>query len=360
MTWITETFIPEAKKVIDVKDDLNVTQFLSLASEGTAVRWTSDYHNAKSFLIAVDKRITKNTKPLKPSSTLRDAFNHHRQSQSHRARIQARLLIPIDGGLNIKLPRAPDVRSALREALSDPPTDGFDISLRELLGIVGAHEWRKKGIEVKALSGAKIHPHYGVFFPVRSEYLDLLVQAPLPASVEVAFDIGVGSGVLSAILAQRNVKKIIATDSEPRALECARENFARLGLEKQINLEQRNLFPEGKADLIVCNPPWLPGRPTSRLEGAIYDFESQMLKGFLNGLKLHLNQNGEAWLIISNFAELLGLRGPNELQSWLTTAGLKTVGKLNTHPNHPKSKDKTDPLFEARTKETTTLWRVTS
>lgn len=359
MTWITETFIPEPKNIIDVKDDLNVSHFLSLASEGSAVRWTSDFHNAKAFLIAVDKRITKNAKsPKSAAGNLKDAFNRHRQSQSHRARIQAKLLIPIDADLNITLPRAPVVKDALREAIPEIPSTGFDISLRELLGIIGAHEWRKNGIEVKALEGRKIHPHYGVFFPVRSEYLDLLVNAPLPLNVNTAFDIGTGSGVLSAILAARGIKKIIATDSEPRALDCAKENCARLGIEKHIELQKTNLFPNSSADLIVCNPPWLPGRPTSRLEGAIYDLESQMLKGFLNGLKNHLNATGEAWLIISNFAEVLGLRAHDELQSWITAAGLIVVGKLETQPTHPKSKDKDDPLFEARSKEITSLWRL--
>jgi hypothetical protein len=64
------------------------------------------------------------------------------------------------------------------------PADGTPsvVSLRELLGMVGAHEWRKKGVEIAALGAAphnRIHPHYGVFSPVRGEYLDLVArQAP--------------------------------------------------------------------------------------------------------------------------------------------------------------------------------------
>lgn len=357
MPWITETFIPEPKSIIVVKDDISVPKFLSLASEGSAARWTSDYHNAKAFLSAVDRRLLKTAKPLGGDASLRDIFNRHRQTQSHRARILSKLLIPVGADLNIKLPRAPQFQDALREAIPVIPGDGFDISLRELLGTVGAHEWRKKGIQVSALN-EKIHPHYGVFFPVRSEYLDLLVQAPLPASVELAFDIGTGSGVLSLILARRGVKRIVATDTEARAIQCADENIRRLGFEKQINVINQSLFPDSQADLIVCNPPWLPGRPTSRLEGAIYDFESQMIKGFLNGLTKHLTPTGEAWLIISNFAEILELRAPDELRTWIKSAGLDIVGKLDTPPTHAKSKDQDDPLYEARSKEITSLWRL--
>ena len=81
--------------------------------------------------------------------------------------------------------------------------------MRELLGIVGAHEWRKKGVEIAALGG-RIHPHYGVFSPVRGEYIDLVAKAPLPlASNALAFDIGTGTGVLAAVLAKRDRKSVV-------------------------------------------------------------------------------------------------------------------------------------------------------
>lgn len=37
----------------------------------------------------------------------------------------------------------------------------------------------------------------------------------------------------------------------------------------------------GRAALIVCNPPWLPGWPASLLEQAVYDPDSRMLRGFI-------------------------------------------------------------------------------
>ena len=41
-----------------------------------------------------------------------------------------------------------------------------------------------------------------------------------------------------------------------------------------------DLFPEGRAALVVCNPPWVPARPSSPLEHGIYDRESgQLLTG---------------------------------------------------------------------------------
>jgi hypothetical protein len=172
-------------------------------------------------------------------------------------------------------------------------------SLRELLGVVGAHEWHKKGIEVEALGGApnnKIFPSYGVFSPVRGEYVALVASAPLPVDYALAFDIGVGSGVLSAMLSRRGVKRIVATDNDPRAILCARGNLDRLGALPKVQLIQTDLFPEGQAPLIVCNPPWLPARANAPIEHAIYDENSQMLRGFLSGVLAHLSPQGQAWL----------------------------------------------------------------
>ena len=150
----------------------------------------------------------------------------------------------------------------------------------------------------------------------------------------------------------------MATDIDDRAIACAQENITRLGLSSQIEILKTNLFPEEKAALIVCNPPWLPARPSSSLEQAIYDPESQMLKGFLENLKDHLLIGGEGWLILSDLAEHLGLRTREELLAWIQDAGLEVAGRLDTKPQHQKVFDKTDALHLARAKEMTALWRL--
>jgi hypothetical protein len=83
-----------------------------------------------------------------------------------------------------------------------------------------------------------------------------------------------------------------------------------------------------------------------------------MLRGFLSGAKEHLAAHGEAWLIMSDLAEHLGLRRPEELNSWVQQAGLKVVDRLETKPKHPKSSDTEDPLHQARSREVTSLWRL--
>jgi methylase of polypeptide subunit release factors len=266
------------------------------------------------------------------------------------------LLLPFEDEYRIPLRRAPDVEQACSEAYG--PADGpFIASLRELLGIIGAHEWRTKGVAVPALDG-RIHPHYGVFAPIRGEYVDLVAAAPLPARCGLAFDIGTGTGVLAAVLASRGVQRIVATDQDPRALACAAENMARFGLAQRVEILAADLFPPARATLVVCNPPWVPARAGSSLERAVYDPDSRMLLGFINGLAAHLEPGGEGWLVLSDLAEHLGLRSREWLLAAFDRGGLKTVGRIDAKPSHPRAADTVDPLHGARAAEVTSLWRL--
>ena len=290
---------------------------------------------------------------------LKEAFHLHRQAQSQRARTLGMLLIPFNADHTIPLRRAPDVQQACTDAYSTA-SEPYVASLRGLQGLIGAYEWRKNGVEIPAL-GARIHPHYGVFAPIRGEYVGLVADAPLPkliATRSVAFDIGTGTGVLAAVLARRGIKHITATDQDPRALACARENLKKLGLSAQVAVVQADLFPEGRAALIVCNPPWVPARPSSPLEHAVFDPDSRMLLGFLNGLAAHLEADGEGWLILSDLAEHLGLRNRAELLAAIDAAGLKVLGKMDVKPHHPRVSDSSDPLHAARAAELTSLWQL--
>ena len=351
--WRSERGATPPKRVVIADDQMNADAAYHLACEGTAMLWRGDFQNARQLLQAMARRADR--KPPKPAPSPSEVFNFHRQAQSQRARTLSMLLIPLESDFTIPLRRAPDFRQACREAYGE----GGEVSvtsLRELLGIVGAHEWRKKGVEIPAL-GARIHPHYGVYSPVRGEYVGLVAKAPLPATT-LAFDIGTGTGVLAAVLAQRGVERIIATDQDPRALACARENITRLGLIERVEVIEADLFPEGRAPLVVCNPPWIPARPSSPIEHAIYDPESHMLLGFLNGLAAHLTPEGEGWLILSDLAEHLGLRSREALLGAIDAADLKVLDRLDVRPHHPRATDETDPLHAARAAEVTSLWRL--
>ncbi|MDR5171693.1 class I SAM-dependent methyltransferase [Methylobacillus flagellatus] len=351
--WRSENHSKPPARVQVADDSIKADHAYRLACEGTALLWRGDFQNARQLLQAMARRVDR--KPAKTSVQPVEAFNLHRQAQAQRARVLGMLLVELGQDYAIALRRAPDVREACLQAYGDAGQPSV-VSLRELQGVVGAYEWRKKGVEVAAL-GARIHPHYGVFSPVRGEYVDLVAQAPLPDNAQ-AFDIGTGSGVLAAVLAKRGVRQVIATDQDARALACARENMQRLGLEAQVEVLECNLFPPGKAPLVVCNPPWIPAKANAAIEYAIYDPASAMLKGFLNGASAHLAPGGEAWLILSDIAEQLGLRTREQLLAMFEEAGLKVIEKLDIRPRHGRASNQADPLYQARAAEVTSLWRL--
>ena len=371
--WRSENGQQAPRRVEVVDDTVSADAAYRMACEGTGLLWVGDFHNARHLMEALKRRLDKparshSAKARKAKAaaaapvTPAQAFHLHRQVQGQRARVLSSILIVLQPDYAIALRRAPDWRQACVEAWGEPAADaGLQVvSLRELLGVVGAHEWRKKGVAMPVLGKeARIYPHYGVFSPVRGEYVQMVKDAPLPqAGKTLAFDIGVGTGVLSAVLVKRGVQQVIATDMSPRALVCAKDNLQRLGLQEQVQLQQTDLFPEGQAGLIVCNPPWVPARAVTTLEQAVYDDNSAMLCGFLNGLRAHLLPGGEGWLILSDLAEHLGLRSRAELEAWIADAGLYVVYRMDTQPVHGKAQDASDPLHAARAAEVTSLWRL--
>jgi SAM-dependent methyltransferase len=364
--WRSDQVLP--KTVVLADDTMTADTAYRLACAGTGLLWRSDFQNARQMLQALTRRIDKPKKvrakkqdpnaPVIPGAV----FHTHRQAQAQRTRILSQVLIELNGDYGIDLRRAPDAKAACVQAFG--PTDGQAsvVSLRSLQGVIGAFEWRKNGVEVPAMGEAlRIYPHYGVFSPVRGEYVELVAKAPMPEAFQahpVAFDIGVGTGVLTAVLARRGATHVVGTDMSERALACALDNLQRLGLQNQVALQQTHLFPEGQASVVVCNPPWLPARPTTLLEQAVYDEGSQMLKGFLTGLPAHLCTGGEGWLILSDLAEHLGLRTREALLGWIADAGLEVLGRMDVKPVHAKAQDASDPLHAARSAEITSLWRL--
>lgn len=356
--WRSEAAVPPHRRIIVADDRLGADAAFRHAREGTAMLWRGDWQNARNLLQALSRRadrqprVGSEQKPATPAA----AFEQHRRNQGRRAALLGLLLVPLGADYSVPLRRAQNVRAACLEAYG-PAAEESLVSLRELLAVVSAHEWRKKGIPVPAVEG-RIYPHYGVFSPVRGEYVDLVAKAPLPAACDLAFDIGTGSGILAAVLARRGVAQVIATDQDCRALACATENIQRLGLASGVAIVKADLFPEDRAPLVVCNPPWVPAQPSSPIEYAVYDPDSRMLRGFLAGLAAHLAPGGEGWLIISDLAEHLGLRSRDELLGWIAAAGLKVLGRIDTRPQHPKASDRSDPLHAARAAEVTSLWRL--
>ncbi|MBC7378117.1 MAG: methyltransferase, partial [Burkholderiaceae bacterium] len=166
--WRSESGLAPPKRIVMADDTLDADTAFRLACEGTALLWRGDFQNARQLVQAlarrVDRKPGKPGKPKKPTqgtvpASPADAFHQHRQAQARRARVLASVLIPLDADYGIPLRRAPDMKLACTEAWGPPDTAAAAqagvgnslVSLRELLGLVGAHEWRKKGVAVPAL-----------------------------------------------------------------------------------------------------------------------------------------------------------------------------------------------------------------
>ena len=370
--WRPENGAKPPRDIVVIDDDIAADSALRMARAGTGLLWRGDFHNACQLLKALDRRLEKQAS-RKASKVSRaswdvepgDLFHANRLARSQRAAVLGKILIELEPDYAIRLRRAPDVREACEHAYGtlagDCAGESTLVSLPEILGVISAFEWHRTGIEVAAL-GERIHPAYGVFAPTRDEYIDLVADAAWPSGVDrpVVFDLGTGTGVLAVLLARRGAGDVVATDINPRAVRCAKDNADRLGVADRVRVEEADLWPAApeRADVVVCNPPWIPGRPTSALEQGIYDPKSDVLHRYLGELAQHLTPQGEGWLILSDLAELLGLRTREEFLQRIADAGLTVVGTHETTPRHSRASDDADPLHAARARERTMLWRL--
>ena len=88
---------------------------------------------------------------------------------------------------------------------------------------------------------------------------------------------------------------VLATDISPQAVEVARRNVERLGLDGRVVVEQGDLFeplsrvPDPRPfDLIVANPPYIPTSQIELLDKSVKDYEpTNALDGGLDGLTMH-------------------------------------------------------------------------
>ena len=93
---------------------------------------------------------------------------------------------------------------------------------------------------------------------------ELLIDAVLEVADKEAkitiVEVGVGSGIISIVLAQHLPKaRFIAVDISPAAMKIAAKNIKAYGLEARIELRQSNLLAsiDEKIDFLVSNPPYI-------------------------------------------------------------------------------------------------------
>lgn len=98
-----------------------------------------------------------------------------------------------------------------------------------------------------------------VLWPRRETELLVEVGAALPEGARV-HEVGTGSGAISlALLSERPDLKVTASDLSPEAVEAARENAERLGLDLEVTVARG--LPEAveaeEVDLVIANMPYV-------------------------------------------------------------------------------------------------------
>lgn len=89
-------------------------------------------------------------------------------------------------------------------------------------------------------------------------------------------DVGTGSGCLAVSLAhERPRATVVATDISPEALQVARANARRHGVDGRITFAETSLLDHlpGPFDLIVANPPYVPSASRPTLSPDVKDHE---------------------------------------------------------------------------------------
>lgn len=357
-TFRSESADPAPTTLVEVDDRLTAAAALKQVRGGAVLLYRGDFHNAKQLLQAMGRRLPAARPSGSGASTPTEAFRAERRARADEHATLARLVVALDQQYRLELGRAPDVAKACREVWG--PASGTSlVPLKTLLGMLGASEWRRKGLAVPGLEGL-LTPHYGVYLPTRTDYVELLGSVKDVRKCRV-LDVGTGTGVLSFLLLQRGAASVVATDCDKRALECARDNAARLGLSARFTAVEADVYPAdaGVFDLIVSNPPWIPEAPKNRVDRAVFDEGGRFLSTLLMRARSHLAPQGEVLLLLSDLAVLLGLREAGWLAAEIDLAGLEVKWRRDRAAKHGKASDPRDPLHHARSRETISLYSLT-
>ena len=150
--------------------------------------------------------------------------------------------------------------------------------------------------------------------------------AVVPSESPQVLDLGTGSGAVALAIKHAAPKaQVRATDNSPQALEIARTNAQRLGLEIQFTLSDWwAALPIDSVDLVVSNPPYIaPGDPHL---GALQHEPAHALvaggdglhdlRSIIAGASRHLRPG--AWLLLEH-----GHDQASAVQALLLAAGLQ-------------------------------------
>jgi release factor glutamine methyltransferase len=103
---------------------------------------------------------------------------------------------------------------------------------------------------------------------------ELLVELALERRPATLLDVGTGSGAIALAVADELPGcEVKATDTSPAALEVAKANARRLGLDPRVHFAAGSLPPEEDFELILANLPYVAATEWSSLQPEVTEWE---------------------------------------------------------------------------------------
>jgi release factor glutamine methyltransferase len=155
-----------------------------------------------------------------------------------------------------------------------------------------------------------------VYEPAEDTFLIADVLNQTVAEGETVLDVGTGCGIL-AVIASKKAEKVVATDVNPHAVKCAKQNADANRASSKIQVRLGDLFEPisrtEKFNIIVFNAPYLPStqsehRSWSGRAWAGGSTGRRIIDRFMKDAPSHLTTKGRILLVqstLSNVKETL-------------------------------------------------------
>lgn len=241
-----------------------------------------------------------------------------------------RLLLLARGDDLLDLADPPDT-AGIQEWLEQPTGEEiFLIPVRRLQRILTDMRRAREGICIEPLGASiTILPH--VYVPADTSVPGMFAECRRLIEGGRVLDMGTGTGVLALLAARLGAKAVVATDSNPKAVENARLNARRLGLAGTVEVRgPADLFdsvPGETFDAILFNAPWIQGEPQTLYDTANYDPGYRVIDGFMQAAPGHLSPGGAILLQYSNVSQRSGHDSMAHLDAVIAAAGLRVVAR---------------------------------
>lgn len=296
--------ITENIPVLEYSKNIDPKYAVEALLEGNHVLIADQFGSGIAVLDELKKKLSK--------SKSDDSFQSQRNYRDSFRKASQLLLIEISNH-KLHVRKAPEIGWI---KILYPELPDFFLPFTDVQGLNSSWQWYEKGIRIPGLKQT-LHPFYGTYFPTRFEHIELFATylKTYSGKKDRAFDIGIGSGILSKLLLQFDFKEINASDINPNALiGILRQNEKQHENEEHppshshsINLYYGDLFAgsEIQSDVIVFNPPWIPlPKEVSGIDLAIY-YDKDLFPRFFEEAAKHLNPEGQVVILFSNLAGLM-------------------------------------------------------